>query len=154
MVVDYVPTNNLSSQCENDGGGISYLEHDDDKTTDDVSRNTGRTGWGGGGSSARGGRGGRSGGRHTSEASSHNSQALPNDSEVSEPYFVFVVYAMRYGELFISKKRPAALPETWLLIDSCSTVDIISFPGLLDTIPTKNGRELVEKWVSELMTNF
>ena len=23
-----------------------------------------------------------------------------------------------------------------------------------DTIPTKNGRELVEKWVSELMTNF
>ena len=28
-------------------------------------------------------------------------------------------------------------------------------PGrFLDTIPTKNGRELVEKWVSELMTNF
>ena len=23
-----------------------------------------------------------------------------------------------------------------------------------DTIPTKNGRELVEKWDSELMTNF
>ena len=23
-----------------------------------------------------------------------------------------------------------------------------------DTIPTKNGRELVEKWVSELMTNL
>ena len=23
-----------------------------------------------------------------------------------------------------------------------------------DTIPTKNGQELVEKWVSELMTNF
>ena len=23
-----------------------------------------------------------------------------------------------------------------------------------DTIPTKNGRELVEKWVSELVTNF
>ena len=25
---------------------------------------------------------------------------------------------------------------------------------LCDTIPTKNGRELVEKWVSELMTNL
>ena len=25
---------------------------------------------------------------------------------------------------------------------------------LPDTIPTKNGRELVEKWDSELMTNF
>ena len=25
---------------------------------------------------------------------------------------------------------------------------------ILDTIPTKNGRELVEKWVVELMTNF
>ena len=24
----------------------------------------------------------------------------------------------------------------------------------IDTIPTKNGQELVEKWVSELMTNF
>ena len=24
----------------------------------------------------------------------------------------------------------------------------------IDTIPTKNRRELVEKWVSELMTNF
>ena len=25
---------------------------------------------------------------------------------------------------------------------------------ITDTIPTKNGRELVEKWVVELMTNF
>ena len=24
----------------------------------------------------------------------------------------------------------------------------------IDTIPTKNGRELMEKWVSELMTNL
>ena len=44
MLVDYVPTNNLPSQHENDGGGISYQQHDDDKTTDDVSCNTGRTG--------------------------------------------------------------------------------------------------------------
>ena len=27
-------------------------------------------------------------------------------------------------------------------------------PFMFDTIPTKNGRELMEKWVSELMTNL
>ena len=58
---------------------------------------------------------------------------LTNDSEMSE-YFVFVAHDMRNGELFISKKGPASLPDTWLLIDSCSTVDIISSPDLLHGI--------------------
>ena len=53
---------------------------------------------------------------------------------MSEPYFVFVAHDMRNGELFISKKGPASLPDTWLLIDSCSTVDIISSPDLLHGI--------------------
>ena len=44
---------------------------------------------------------------------------------MSEPYFVFIVYDMQSVELFISQKGPQALPDTWLLIDSCSTVDII-----------------------------
>ena len=41
---------------------------------------------------------------------------------------------MHNGELFISRKGPASLPETWLLIDSCSTVDIISSTELLHGI--------------------
>ena len=57
---------------------------------------------------------------------------------MSEPNFVFVVYDMRNGELFISKKGPEALPDTWLLIDSCSTIDIISSPGLLHVIHKVN----------------
>ena len=32
------------------------------------------------------------------------------------------------------EKGPEALPDTWLLIDSCSTIDIISSPGLLHRI--------------------
>ena len=51
MLVDYVPTNSLPSQRDNDGGGISYLQHDDDRTTNDSSRAAGRTRWGGGRSS-------------------------------------------------------------------------------------------------------
>ena len=103
MLVDYVPTNNLPSQHDNDGGGISYLQHDDDRTTDDTSRGGSHAGWGGGRSSGRGGRGGHSGGQHASETNhfSESMPNLPNDSEVSELYFVFVVYDMQSGELFI-----------------------------------------------------
>ena len=32
MLVDYVPTSSLSSQHDNHGGGISYLQHNDEKT--------------------------------------------------------------------------------------------------------------------------
>ena len=53
---------------------------------------------------------------------------------MSEPYFVFVVHHMRNGELFISKKGPVSLPDTWLLIDSCSMVNIILSPDLLHAI--------------------
>ena len=118
-------------------GGIAYLQHDDDRTTDDSSHGGGCTGCGGGRSSGRGGRGGCTEGRGASE-SNHFSESIPNDSEVSEPYFVFVVYDMRSGELFILQKGPQALPDTWLLIDSCSTVDIISSPGLLHGIHKVN----------------
>ena len=51
MLVDYVPTNNLLSQYDNDGGGISYVQYDDDKTTDDSSHGTAHSGRGGGRSS-------------------------------------------------------------------------------------------------------
>ena len=44
MLVDYVPTSNLSSQHDNHGGGISYLQHDDDKNTNNVSHSRARTG--------------------------------------------------------------------------------------------------------------
>ena len=36
--------------------------------------------------------------------------------------------------MFISKNGLASLPHSWLFIDSCSTVDIISSPGLLHGI--------------------
>ena len=133
MLVDYVPTSNLMSQHDNDGGGIAYLQHDNDRTTNDSSCGSSRTGHGGGRSSGHGGQGGCTGGQGASK-SSHFSKSIPNDGEVSEPYFVFVVYDMQSGELFISQKRPQALPDTWLLIDSCSTIDIISSPGLLHGI--------------------
>ena len=45
---------------------------------------------------------------------------------------------MQNGELFISQKGPEALPNTWLLIDNWSTVDIISSPGLLHGIHKVN----------------
>ena len=38
MLVDYVPTSNVSSQHDNHQGGISYLQHDDEKMTDNASR--------------------------------------------------------------------------------------------------------------------
>ena len=133
MLVDYVPTSNILSQHDNHGGGISYLQHDEDKTTDSVSRSSPCTGRSGGRCNGRGGRGGRSGGRYNGEAS-HLSEAIPNDSETSEPYFVFVVHDMRNGELFILNKGPLSLPDTWLLIDSCSTINIISSPNLLHGI--------------------
>ena len=38
----------------------------------------------------------------------------------------------------ISKKGPEALPDTWLLIDRCSTIDIISSLGLLHGIHKVN----------------
>ena len=79
MLVDYVPTSNMTSQHDNHGGGISYLQHDDEKTTNNVSHSTVCTGQSGGRSSNRGGRGGRSGGRHAGEAS-HLTKAVPNDS--------------------------------------------------------------------------
>ena len=44
------------------------------------------------------------------------------------------MHDMRNGELFISNKGPSSLPDTWLLIDSCSTVDIVSSSNLLHGI--------------------
>ena len=73
------------------------------------------------------------GGRSDGEAS-HLSEVVPNDSETSEPYLVYVMHDMRHGEMFISNKGASSLPDTWLLIDSCSTVDIISSPNLLHGI--------------------
>ena len=133
MLVDYIPTSNVSSHHDNHGGGIYYLQHDDEKTTDNASRSTVCSGRSGGRSSGHGGQGGCSGGRHSGEAS-HHTEAIPNDSEMSEPYLVFVAHDMQNGELFISRKGPVSLPDTWLLIDSCSTVDIISSPELLHGI--------------------
>ena len=133
MLVDYVPPSSASSHHDNHGGGISYLQHDDEKTTHSVSRNTAHSGRSGGRSSSCGGRGGRIGGRHSGEAS-HHTEDLPNNSKTSEPYFVFVAHDMQNGELFVSRNGPASLPSTWLLIDSCSTVDIISSPDLLHGI--------------------
>ena len=77
--------------------------------------------------------GGHIGSRHSGEAS-HHTEDIPNNSKMSEPYFVFVAHDMQNGELFISRKGPASLLSTWLLIDSCSTVDIISSPDLLHGI--------------------
>ena len=125
MLVDYVPTSNVSSHHDNHGGGISYLQHDDEKMTNNASQSTVRSGQSGGRSRGCGVHGGHYGGRHSGEAS-HHTEAIPNDSKTSEPYFVFVAHDMRNGELFISRKGPASLPDTWLLIESCSTVDIIS----------------------------
>ena len=133
MLVDYIPTSSLSSQHDNHGGGISYLQHNDEKITDTMSHSTIRSGRGGGRNNSRGGRGGRSGGRHTGEVS-HLTAVTPNDSDVSELYFVFIAHDMRNGEVFMSENGPASLPHTWLLIDSCSTVDIISSPELLHGI--------------------
>ena len=93
MLVDYVPTSNASSHHDNHRGGISYLQHDDEKTTDSVSQNTVRSGRGGGRSSGHGSQGGCIGGRH-SGAASHHTEDIPNHSETSEPYFVFVAHDM------------------------------------------------------------
>ena len=133
MLVDYVPTSSVSSKHDNHGGGISYLQHNDENTTDTMSHSTIHSGRGGGRNNSRGGRGGRSGGRHTGEVS-HLTAVTPNDSDVSEPYFVFIAHDMQNGEMFMSENGPASLPHTWLLIDSCSTVDIISSPELLHGI--------------------
>ena len=123
----------MNSQHDHHGGGISYLQHDKDKTADSVTRGTACTGQSGGRGNGHGGRGGRSGGQHNGEAS-HLSEVILNDSKTSEPYFVFAAHDMRNGELFILNKGPLSLPDTWLLIDSCSTVDIISSPNLLHGI--------------------
>ena len=133
MLVDYVLTSTATSHHENHGGAISYLQHDDEKMNDNASRSTVRSGCSGGRSSDHGGWGGQPSSRHSDEAS-HHTKAIPNNSEMSEPYFVFVAHDMHNGELFISRKGPASLPETWLLIDSCSTVDIISSAELLHGI--------------------
>ena len=93
MLVDYVPTSNASSHHDNHGGCISYLQHDDEKMTHSVSRNTAHSGRSGGRSSSRGGQGGRIGSRHSGEAS-HHTEDLPNNSKTSEPYFVFVAHDM------------------------------------------------------------
>ena len=133
MLVDYVPINKIPSQHDHHGEGISYLQHDEDKSAGSVSRNTSQTGRTGGRGHGRAGRGGRTGGRSEGEVS-HLSEVVPNDSETSEPYLVYVMHDMRNGELFISNKGASSLPDTWLLIENCSTVDIISSPKLLHGI--------------------
>ena len=40
MLVDYVPTSNIASQHDHHGGGISYLQHDEDKSAGSVTRGT------------------------------------------------------------------------------------------------------------------
>ena len=133
MLVDFVPINKIAPQYDHHGEGISYLQHDEDKSTGSATRSAARAGRSGGRGGGRGGRGGRMGGCSVGEAS-HLSEAVPNDSETSEPYLVYVMHDMRHGEMFISNKEPSSLPDTWLLIDSCSTVDIISSPNLLHGI--------------------
>ena len=93
MLVDYVPTSSVSSLPDNHGSGISYLQHDDEKTQDTISHSTIQSGRGGGRNNSRGGRGGRTGGRHTGEVS-HLTAVTSNDSDVSEPYFVFIAHDM------------------------------------------------------------
>ena len=44
MLVDYVPTNNVASQHDHHSGGISYLQHDEDKSAGSASRGTTRMG--------------------------------------------------------------------------------------------------------------
>ena len=133
MLVDYVPINKIAPQHDHHGDGISYLQHDEDKSTASATRSAARAGRNGGRGGGRGGRGGCTGGRSEGEAS-HLTEMVPNDSETSEPYLVYVMHDMRHGEMFISTKGASSLPDTWLLIDSCSTVDIISSPNLLHGI--------------------
>ena len=65
----------------------------------------------------------------------------------------------------VIKKGPPADTLTGALFGTMETETMDEYKGkfdcslgnllcVVDTIPTKNGRELVEKWVSELMTNF
>ena len=56
---------------------------------------------------------------------------------------------------FINFTSCPADPDVWMrpAIKSDGT-KCYDYVLLYDTIPTKNGRELVEKWVSELMTNL
>ena len=43
MLLDYVPTSNVLSHHNNHRGGISYLQHNDEKMTDNASRSTVRS---------------------------------------------------------------------------------------------------------------
>ena len=105
MLVDYVLINKIASQRDHHGEGMSYLQHDEDKSAGSATRSTARTGRSGGRGSGHGSRGGRIGGHIDGEAS-HLSEVVPNDSETSEPYLVYVMHDMRNGELFISNKGP------------------------------------------------
>ena len=62
------------------------------------------------------------------------------------PEAVIVMAAVAHFVSFVDLR-------TWsVLAPTTSKVDLEL--NVIDTIPTKNGRELVEKWVCELMTNF
>ena len=84
MLVDYVPINKIASQHDHHGEGISYLQHDEDKSTGSVTHSTARTGRSGGRGGGRGGRGGRMGGCIDGEPS-HLSEVVPNYSKTSNP---------------------------------------------------------------------
>ena len=58
MLVDYVPTTSLSSQRDSNGGGIAYVQHDDDGTTGDSGCSGGHARHGGSRNSGHGCRGG------------------------------------------------------------------------------------------------
>ena len=100
MLVDYVLINKGAPQHDHHGDGISYLQHDEDKSTASTTRSAARAGRNGGRGGGRGGRGGRTSGRSEGEAS-HLTEMVPNDSETSEPYLVYVMHDMRHGEVFI-----------------------------------------------------
>ena len=83
-----------------------------------------------------------------------NIPAMPPPQEANKPHstehgsieFELIARASHDHELY---KEDNGSVYYHLEVATCGTIYSAS-----DTIPKKNGRELVEKWVSELMTNF
>eukprot|EP00980_Cylindrotheca_fusiformis_P020860 scaffold7853_cov118-Cylindrotheca_fusiformis.AAC.1 len=120
---EFEPTGEISTHNDRQGSGMAFFQNGEP--------NPGRGGHGGRGGGRGRGAGGRNSGRENS-AGSEGENTNPTTSDNANNESVNGYVNVLHAESFLQGQ--GSLPSKWLLLDSCSSVDLISNKDLLHDV--------------------